>query len=752
MSPDELATTTPAAQPKGARRRLLWIAATLVLVLFVVVSLAPPFVSAFGRGYAEDWFNQRHQGRLEIGGLDLAWTGRQRVREARLFAPGDEPVVARLSVELPSLLTLALRGSRDLGRVSVRGSADLVADDDGSTNLQRALAPRLSAETATEPEGEPGEADSKARARELALDLQLETLTWQDASTRASGEPLAFEDVRATAGMAWDGTITAHSTLQLAGGSGDGLELDLEIAQAFADLDAQSPPRFDVSVKGVGMPVGVIDGVLGTGGLLLEALGDRSGFELRALGTTSEGRLSLELDSERAHAHVDASIAAGRLRLSPEGAVELGLRPRSELFARLTEAYLPAGVSLEGAPAGAPLTLRVHELELALDGLRGELDPVALLADARARLELELPPLRLRQLPGGARTEARELGLERLLVELSLSPETGLDLHASGALEDRARGGLDLGASHPAPGALLAALEGGELDSPVRIEGRVSGLAASWIDELAEQDGLVVDVLGETLDVELKGGYPQGDEGLELTLRSPQASLDLRGSLVQGALRSREGSELRVSSGLTPLYSERIVGGLLPVLVGLAKPPGAAPVGLSVEDFVLPLSGDLGRLSARITLDLNQVSYSVLPGLEGWLQALDGKGVGARVVELEPITLTVREGRVQYEQVGLELNGHPLKLSGSFELATRGIDLTTDVPLSALGKGVASELQKVRDYVPASTRVPLRLGGSWTSPRVSLGEGFLETVLDGAKDAALKKGLEGLLDRARGKD
>ena len=86
---------------------------------------------------------------------------------------------------------------------------------------------------------------------------------------------------------------------------------------------------------------------------------------------------------------------------------------------------------------------------------------------------------------------------------------------------------------------------------------------------------------------------------------------------------------------LTPLYTKRIVGALLPMAVGLAKPEGAPPAGLRVSNFDLPLDGDLRRLNADVHLDLNQVSYRVLPGFADLIaSAVGGEGSGSRTMSL----------------------------------------------------------------------------------------------------------------------
>src|SRR5688572_15409625 len=118
-------TPTPAvgsARRRTWRRRLALIAAGIVLLLFVVVAVAPMAFSKLGRGSIEKAFAQRFQGRLELGGLALGWTGRQKIEAARLLDP-DGNEVARASVELPGLLSLAAGRGKKLGRITLVASA-----------------------------------------------------------------------------------------------------------------------------------------------------------------------------------------------------------------------------------------------------------------------------------------------------------------------------------------------------------------------------------------------------------------------------------------------------------------------------------------------------------------------------------------------------------------------------------------------------------------------------------------------------
>ena len=106
----------PAGRPPW-RRPLVWLLVACALALALIL-LAPAIAQALGPGQAQSWFSRHHQGSVRFGRVNLSWTGRQRVDEVLLFDP-DGDRVARLAVELPSLIDLARGGGRRLGKIAV---------------------------------------------------------------------------------------------------------------------------------------------------------------------------------------------------------------------------------------------------------------------------------------------------------------------------------------------------------------------------------------------------------------------------------------------------------------------------------------------------------------------------------------------------------------------------------------------------------------------------------------------------------
>ncbi len=278
------------------------------------------------------------------------------------------------------------------------------------------------------------------------------------------------------------------------------------------------------------------------------------------------------------------------------------------------------------------------------------------------------------------------------------------------------------------------------------LEVRGEGLPTGLVDAVLGQDGLLVEVLGAELELTFRGRLPLEGQPLSLALESSAASLTFNGSLQDGALVARGDDALRASVPLGPLLGERVVGPLLPVVVGLRKPEGAAPIDLSVSSFHLPLDGDLSALDADVTLALGEVAYQLLPGLQDVLARIDQENV-QRLAELEPLHVPIRGGVATYDGLVLEVGGHELIFAGSCDLASTELGLATSVPLKIFGSSLARELDRAREYLDPELAIPIELSGSWKRPRVRVGEGFLEEVLEQAARRTLSRGLMDLLDR-----
>ena len=208
---------------------------------------------------------------------------------------------------------------------------------------------------------------------------------------------------------------------------------------------------------------------------------------------------------------------------------------------------------------------------------------------------------------------------------------------------------------------------------------------------------------------------------------------------------AKDAQGLDASVPLSPLFSERIVGKLVPLLVHATKPAGAKPVALSVSKFSLPLDGDLSKLNGTVTLDLGEVGYSLLPGFESALALAKLSDKAVASTTLEPLVIPIVNGVAGYDKLPVSIDGTQYFFTGTYDLAKSEMRFATELPLTLLGKKFSNDLDKARDFIDPAMLVPIEIHGTWSKPKFKLGQKFIDDVLAKALDGLLKKGLDDLL-------
>jgi hypothetical protein len=429
---------------------------------------------------------------------------------------------------------------------------------------------------------------------------------------------------------------------------------------------------------------------------------------------------------------------------------------RKSLLEPLIADKLPAGAGLALVKDGERLTLLLQKVELPLDAWLAETGApkptlAATVERSRALLNVIVPDLVFTQAAAGPEvpaTTARLSGLK--LAGVALEPGKIAGAQLTGKVDAVPPGSIDLKFSVAHPGGLMPDAPA-ELEPLVRIDGKVEALPTALVDALANQDGLLVDVLGPDLGVDVAGTWPStpGDP-LHADLKSKKADVNVRAEFVDGLLVAKGEQGIDATLGLTPLFNKRIVGNLVPLMVDLQAPQGAKRAAITARDFQLPLSGDLRQLSADVRMDLGELQYRFLPGL-GDLFGSKSADV-AKDLALQPIALKIDKGVARYDSLVLPIGGRQLSFSGTFDLVDKKYKLDTKIPLSLLGKSVASSLQKAADYLDPETMVPIEIRGTSALPKIRIADEFLKQALEDAAGRALGKGLEGLLGGKDKKD
>ncbi|VAX42109.1 hypothetical protein MNBD_PLANCTO03-102, partial [hydrothermal vent metagenome] len=175
-------THAPPKAPRSIRRRLVRIAIGCAVLGVVVVALGPMLAGPIARPFVEASVNDRIKGHATLDSLRLSWFGEQRVGLTLDDPEGSR--VAAVSVRVDrGLLGVAL-GSRRLGMVVVGGSATIIRDAEGKTNLERAIEAQF---PSTSTPSTPSTGEPATLPKSLAVSIVLDgfEVVYQDAALAA---------------------------------------------------------------------------------------------------------------------------------------------------------------------------------------------------------------------------------------------------------------------------------------------------------------------------------------------------------------------------------------------------------------------------------------------------------------------------------------------------------------------------------------------------------------------------------------
>jgi len=589
--------------------------------------------------------------------------------------------------------------------------------------------------------------DDPLRDARLGLDLAVGAFSVRDPFQKGSAEVLPLAGVELSAHLAPGVAPEVRVATGFVDQPGSAVVLTAKAKEALTTASVEAGAGaipLAVTVAAEGIPVDRLRRLAGEEEAWEELVGGR--VALTAETTVAQGApLPLELTVRSDHAEL---VLAGvlehdqRLHLTGDGLTG-ALRVPKPVFADLAREYVPEGRVLSSREAELPIGLRIEALDIDL----AKLQETRSLAGASLRFGLELGAVDYTEellAKGG-----QQLALETSTLSAELEADGQLVAKLTSKLNDSATGSLEVDVTC-ARGAEL--LGGGDPAAiPLALEAKAKDFPTKIVDLYTGQDGLLVDVLGPRLQVTARSDALTTAGGPVVAHASSDlGTFDWKGTYRDGVIESGEGGRLEVTAGLSPLFSQRVVGPLVPLLVDVKK-GDAAPVLLHGTDLRLPLDGDLSGLDGKLRLELGQITCALLPGL-----AAELPGLASKVWQetwIEPIDLSLVKGVVRYDRLPVKIDGRPIVFAGGYDLASGALDLSTDVRLGDLGGEAGKLLQSVRKALGEDYAVPLRLGGTVKSPRVSLAPGFLEqAVQDAGKKAVedelekhLKKGLKDLL-------
>ncbi|HYE02994.1 MAG TPA: hypothetical protein VD963_07140 [Phycisphaerales bacterium] len=377
VTPGERAALTMPAPVVVVRRRrrgrrvILWSLGALLLVLVVGVALLPQIASAIGPGIAGSAASGAIAGSVKVDRLSFSWGGPTVAGPVTLLDP-QGGTVGTVTLRADAGLWDVISGRwwsaqrLDVGAVQVEGNLDIVRSVDGTTNLDRAIAP-----TGPEEEKSSG-GPEQVRALVTVTDLDA---TFRDQSapeTSPTARGVGVRDLAGDLDIDWrtDGPSAISADLAAAVVSGGAVDSGAAPMKILADVKAGRTPagalgqvEADVTVSGA--PTAVADALGGFEGALARDVGHRADLVIDASGTPQSGTLTLQATADGAGADLAMAARDGVLSLERPGCV----------WARTT-AFLSEAPGLDQPIEQAGARIRLEQapaVEITLEKLRARL-------------------------------------------------------------------------------------------------------------------------------------------------------------------------------------------------------------------------------------------------------------------------------------------------------------------------------------------------------------------------------------------
>ena len=378
-------------------RATLWGGLVLIIILGVVGIFLPQIASGLAPGIVAGQSGSAVAGKLSVDSVALSWGGPQRVEGFKL-ASADGTQIVTGTVETTASLMGLIRGGLDLGEINLsKLRADIVRDEQGVTNIQRAVAKPgviLPAKGPAQPEAAPvGSGGIKLpeglRARVKIREVKATFIdrsgmkagaapmivTLENIEANANlepGKPLSI-DLSASAIPTIDGKSTTPGTIRVRATADSWSKPDGTLTPMLASVQANAEIK--------DLPLTLLDTLLapmmvdasgkpmlatpdGTAVKLAEALGERLNLDLVANGSMRDGTATINVITPNA-------TLGGELRVA--GAIVTVEKP-VELFVKgvALKAFVPAlAVAMDPAQAAhidaAPdARVRIDTLNLAI--------------------------------------------------------------------------------------------------------------------------------------------------------------------------------------------------------------------------------------------------------------------------------------------------------------------------------------------------------------------------------------------------
>jgi hypothetical protein len=685
---EQPAVWTKAPEPKPRRRRwVIWTVGSGV-ALGVLVAAAPTVAGwlapSVGPGFVPV------KGKVTIESASFGWFSGQTLGKTIIVDDKGKEIASFQATTDVGLFGLIF-GSRDLGKVRVTGSANIVRATDGSTNFQRAF------KSDSAPGKAPTAGENKPPSLPPGLAIKFEgdfDVAYTDEANPKQSAKLSGLKVTAeiAAGEPLKATVRGKAE-PASGPSGDiAATINLESwseASGKLLLDTDKP-KGDVSVDIGNFPTSLL-AAFAPEGIDLSALGETVAVSMKGKGGTQQAEGGLTFTSANAKAKADVATRDGKIMLTAPAEITVNGRALAGLAPQAAALTRPAPDAPTTLAALPDVTINVASLSAPMPR-GGALD----LRGTSATITASTSAVKGTVTSPGQKPAAFEVApMSASVSSDDLAKGASIKAATRATIDGKPAGVVDIDFS---TGSVLDASGAPIKSIPAGFAGKamVTGIATAILQPFLKN--LPIDLnrdIGPTLDLRLtakqgsgaqNGPFPPAD--LEIGIVSEQMKAAGQFTLEPGMLRTR-GEGLTASS----TSAARMLAAFLPASVPVTLAPAGRAL-FSVKDLSVPLR-------ANNTPELSKASGSVVVSATNWAVApKDGSSpVDVRAIET---TATLAPGK-------------PLTISSRGTMVERGKEFTLAADASVPGLLTDDPAKPVNTGALLSTIANLEIKGLPTS-------------------------------------
>lgn len=520
--------------------------------------------------------------------------------------------------------------------------------------------------------------------------------------------------------------------------TGEGAQIAAVSVDAKAGLDASSP---EAAVSLTGINTANVDALLKRNGLITGALGDSVNIALRitpVAGSQTDLGIVAEITSPTiSGANVSLARRAEAVSLTAPSNITWTPAPS------FLNSLLVTDDSSTRVTQTSAITINLTKFAIAVgrDGagpLRHDVfDLDAQIATPRIAMDVPAPAD-----AKGARAPARAVAMDGIAARLRWDPSApAIRQSMPGVLNAAITIDGVTGSEGPAakPSRITATMRAiaDPLGNPtpdnavVNLDADLSLFPTILIDQLANQGGLMAEVLGPTVsasatarNLSQAAAGPRGS--IEATLNSPRATAQLKGDMRRGQFTQSGPAQVRIVEIRPELTSA--LAGSLPLVASMEKTTSDEPAMIQATDLSVPLDQDLSKLSGVVSVDLGVARFTTSSFIGSLLKAVGGRESGAIGRKVEPFVVRIDKGIATYDRFRLPLGEFSIETRGSVDLVNKRVNLVTYVPFFALTDeamgpiklGLGGRL----DILDRTTMVPITIKGSMDKPSAGVDAGL----------------------------